>query len=215
MSINDKPTPDAEVNQSNDTVDDVQVDELTVLKQRAKLMGIQHSPNIGLEALRKKVNDAQEGVVEEEAPEQKPQVNPLNTAAEQAAVVNPTLSMAQQLRLEQTRLVRVRIQNLDPKKKELPGEIITVANEYIGTVRKYVPFGEATDEGYHIPYCIYNFLKDRKFLNITVTKGKDNRPNIKQAWVREFSIELLDPLTKEELANLAAAQLAAGSLADD
>ena len=212
MSINDKPTPEQEeVIQSNDTVDDVPMpDELTVLKQRAKLMNISFSNNISLEKLRQKIADAQEGKASE--PEQEEaEVNPLEDK-KQAPVKETESQMRQRIRLEQTRLIRVRIQNLDPKKKDLPGEIITVANEYMGTIRKFVPFGEATDNGYHIPYCIYEFLKNRKFLNIRVSnKGK----KIEQAWVREFAIEELPPLTQEDLDKLAAAQTAAGSTNND
>lgn len=212
MSINDKPTPEQEeVIQSNDTVDDVPMpDELTVLKQRAKLMNLSFSNNISLEKLRQKIADAQEGKASEPDQEE-PEVNPLEDK-KKAPVKETEAQMRQRIRLEQTRLIRVRIQNLDPKKKDLPGEIITVANEYMGTIKKFVPFGEATDNGYHIPYCIYEFLKNRKFLNIRVSnKGK----KIEQAWVREFAIEELPPLTQEDLDKLAAAQTASGSLNND
>lgn len=207
MSINDKPTTDNV--QGNDSVDELQVDEMTILKQRATMMGIKFSNNIGLEALRKKVADAQEGITEQEQPE----VNPLATTT--SAVQEDKLSMAQRIRLENTRLVRVRIQNLDPKKKDLPGEILTVANDYMGTVRKYVPYGEATDNGYHIPYCIYKLLKSRKFLHVSVKKGRNGKERVEQQWVREFAIEILPQLTEEELKQLGQAQLAAGSLNDD
>lgn len=205
MSINDKPTTDNV--QGNDSVDELQVDEMTILKQRATMMGIKFSNNIGLEALRKKVADAQEGITEQEQPE----VNPLSTTT----VQEDKLSMAQRIRLENTRLIRVRIQNLDPKKKDLPGEILTVANDYMGTVRKYVPYGEATDNGYHIPYCIYKLLKNRKFLHVSVKKGRNGKERVEQQWVREFAIEILPQLTEEELKQLGQAQLAAGSLNDD
>lgn len=205
MSINDKPTTDNV--QGNDSVDELQVDEMTILKQRATMMGIKFSNNIGLEALRKKVADAQEGITEQEQPE----VNPLATTT----VQEDKLSMAQRIRLENTRLIRVRIQNLDPKKKDLPGEILTVANDYMGTVRKYVPYGEATDNGYHIPYCIYKLLKSRKFLHVSVKKGRNGKERVEQQWVREFAIEILPQLTEEELKQLGQAQLAAGSLNDD
>lgn len=205
MSINDKPTTDSV--QGNDSVDELQVDEMTILKQRATMMGIKFSNNIGLEALRKKVADAQEGITEQEQPE----VNPLATST----VQEDKLSMAQRIRLENTRLVRVRIQNLDPKKKDLPGEILTVANDYMGTVRKFVPYGEATDNGYHIPYCLYKLLKSRKFLHVSVKKGRNGKERVEQQWVREFAIEILPQLTEEELKQLGQAQLAAGSLNDD
>ncbi len=210
MSINDKPTTDVEVNvQGNeDTVNDIAMpSELEVLKQRATLMNIKFSNNISVEKLREKIEAAQ---VKDE-PVVEAAVNPLGEKQE-AGVKKMTLG--QKIRAEQTRLIRVRIQNLDPKKKDLPGEIITVANEYMGTVRKFVPFGEVTDNGYHIPYCIYEFLKERKFINITTRKGKNGLPDIRATEAREFSIEVLPPLTEAELAQLAQAQIAAGSLND-
>ena len=210
MSINDKPTTDVEVNvQGNeDTVNDIAMpSELEVLKQRATLMNIKFSNNISVEKLREKIEAAQ---VKDE-PVVEAAVNPLGANQEEGV---KKMTLGQKIRAEQTRLIRVRIQNLDPKKKDLPGEIITVANEYMGTVRKFVPFGEVTDNGYHIPYCIYEFLKERKFINITTRKGKNGLPDIRATEAREFSIEVLPPLTEAELAQLAQAQIAAGSLND-
>jgi len=211
MSINDKPTTDVEldVQGNEDTVNDIAMpSELEVLKQRATLMNIKFSNNISVEKLREKIEAAQ---AKDEPEVKEAAVNPLGEKQE-AGVKKMTLG--QKIRAEQTRLIRVRIQNLDPKKKDLPGEIITVANEYMGTVRKFVPFGEVTDNGYHIPYCIYEFLKERKFINITTRKGKNGLPDIRATEAREFSIEVLPPLTETELAQLAQAQIAAGSLND-
>lgn len=211
MSINDKPTADVEldVQGNEDTVNDIAMpSELEVLKQRATLMNIKFSNNISVEKLREKIEAAQ---AKDEPEVKDAAVNPLGEKQE-AGVKKMTLG--QKIRAEQTRLIRVRIQNLDPKKKDLPGEIITVANEYMGTVRKFVPFGEVTDNGYHIPYCIYEFLKERKFINITTRKGKNGLPDIRATEAREFSIEVLPPLTEAELAQLAQAQIAAGSLND-
>lgn len=211
MSINDKPTTDVEldVQGNEDTVNDIAMpSELEVLKQRATLMNIKFSNNISVEKLREKIEAAQ---AKDEPEVKEAAVNPLGEKQE-AGVKKMTLG--QKIRAEQTRLIRVRIQNLDPKKKDLPGEIITVANEYMGTVRKFVPFGEVTDNGYHIPYCIYEFLKERKFINITTRKGKNGLPDVRATEAREFSIEVLPPLTEAELAQLAQAQIAAGSLND-
>ena len=211
MSINDKPTTDVEldVQGNEDTVNDIAMpSELEVLKQRATLMNIKFSNNISVEKLREKIEAAQ---AKDEPEVKESAVNPLGEKQE-AGIKKMTLG--QKIRAEQTRLIRVRIQNLDPKKKDLPGEIITVANEYMGTVRKFVPFGEVTDNGYHIPYCIYEFLKERKFINITTRKGKNGLPDIRATEAREFSIEVLPPLTEAELAQLAQAQIAAGSLND-
>ncbi len=110
-------------------------------------------------------------------------------------------------------LIRVRITNLDPKKADLHGEIFTVANEYLGTVRKFIPYGDATENGYHIPKCIYDQLVDRKFLLIRTVKDKrtgTTRPETR--WVTEFSLDVMEPLTQEELERLAISQAAAGSM---
>lgn len=212
MSINDKPTADVEIDvQGNDdTVNDIAMpSELDVLKQRATLMNIPFSNNISVAKLREKIEAAQAS--DEKEPEvEVVATNPLG----EAEPVVKKMTLGQKIRQEQLKLVRVRIQNLDPKKKDLPGEIITVANEYMGTVRKFVPFGEATDNGYHIPWCIYEFLKNRKFVNITTKKGKNGQLSVSHADVREFSIEVLPQLTQEELDQLGTAQIAAGSLND-
>lgn len=199
---------------TDDNTQEQQPDELAMLKQRARMMGITFSNNIGVEALRAKIAAKMEGRSSqaEDQQEQPPAPPPLQDPSEPA----PTrpMTLREKLVKENMKLVRLRIVNLDPKKKDLPGEIFTVANEYLGTVRKFVPYGEKTDEGYHVPYCIYKMMKARKFLNIRTYKDRQNQNQIKieQNWATEFALEVLPPLTKEELARLGAAQLAAGGL---
>lgn len=72
-------------------------------------------------------------------------------------------------------------------------------------MKKYIPFGEATEEGYHVPFCIYQILKAREFLNIRIKKV-NGRPVVETGMVREFALEVLDPLTPKELAQLRANQ---------
>lgn len=121
----------------------------------------------------------------------------------------------QEMHDEMMALVRVRITNMDPKKKDLPGEIFTVANEVLGTVKKFVPYGEQTDNGYHIPRWIYLQLEDRKFQHIrTVKDPRTGTMRPETRWLKEFALEILPPLTQEELDRLATAQMAAGSVDD-
>jgi hypothetical protein len=253
--------------------------ELDVLKQRARLMGITFSNNIGVDALRAKIaakvgdtppeadveemaddeaegedaevsEDADESVSDETAPE----VNGLEAAAAiantkdtrpHADTYRPALDHdgdgrnggslprnaaparkltaqeqkmkdRQELMREQLKLVRLRIQNLDPKKANLPGEIFTVANRVLGTIRKFVPYGEVTEDGYHVPYIIYRQLDERKFLNIrTIRDRKTGHIRVESNWAKEFALEVLPPLTQEELDRLATAQTAAGSVNND
>lgn len=189
-----------------------EADELSLLKQRARMMGVQFSNNIGLESLKERIRAKQEG--ESESNEQKSEVAPLSDPAKSAPVVGKRKTLRQHLIEENMKLVRLRITNLDPKKKDLPGEVFTVANEHLGTVRKFVPYGEVTDNGYHVPYCIYKALKARKFLNIRTFKDRQNQNQIKveQNWAQEFALEVLPTLTPDEIKKLAAAQSAAGGL---
>lgn len=191
-----------------------QVDELALLKQRARMMGIQHSNNISIEKLREKIQARMEGTKPDGDPvEAVPPAGPNPLAGEGEAPAKP-MTLRQKLLLEEMKLVRVRITNLDPKKKDLPGEIFTIANRYLGTVRKYVPYGEVTDNGYHLPYCIYRELEARRFLNIRVVKTGNGRERVESSWAKEFALEVLPPLTREELNRLATAQAAAGALDD-
>lgn len=188
--------------QTQDENQSEEVTELSLLKQRASMMGIVFSNNIGIEKLRERVNEK----LAEEAKEE-PTGKAIETKVKEK-------SLRQNIIDENMRLIRLRITNLDPKKKDLPGEIITVANEYLGTVRKFVPFGEVTEQGYHVPYCIYKLLKSRKFLNIRTVKNPQDplKPIIQQSWVNEFALEVLPQLTAEELAKLATIQSASGGI---
>ena len=197
----------------NPNADGQAVDELTLLKERAKVMGIPFSNNISLETLRKRVADKMEG--KDEAPE----VNALTGDPEiaQAMAAKPLNQKANEVALrklmyaKQMRQVRVRITNMDPKKKDLPGEIWTVANEYLGTVRKFVPYGEQADDGFHIPYCLYRLLDSKRFLHIRDVKDRTTGiVRQDKVWAKEFSLDVLPSLTQGELDRLAAAQAAAG-----
>ena len=171
------------------------MDELELLKQRADTLGIKYSPNIGVDALKAKVEAAQNGDKPTE-----------DNSAKSAEV--PLAVLRKKMRDSEMALVRVRIANLNPDKKDLHGEIFTVANKILGTVRTFVPYGEKTDDGWHIPRIIYKQLKARKFLQIRVTQ-RGPHTEVEQKWVPEFALEILEPLTQEDLNRLANQQAAA------
>jgi len=182
------------------------VSELDLLKTQARQMGLAFSPNIGVDTLRKKVRERIEGVASEleEEPEA---AAPLSKLAAKA-------NLRQDMIKKQMKLVRLRITNLNPSKKELSGEIFTVGNKYIGSVKKFVAFGDATDDGYHVPYIIYNQLKNREFLSVTTKRNRVNgNIDITQRWVKEFALEVLPPLNAKELEKLAATQAASKGIA--
>ena len=199
----------------NNTADDASTNDgeitdaekLDMLKTKAKAIGLTFSGNIGADALRAKINEklaADEADISEDEGEAKP-----------ISEVARKVQLRQDMKREQTKLVRVRITNLNPQKRELYGEIFTVGNKYIGTVRKFIPYGEATDEGYHIPMIIYNQLKSRKFQSIKTKQNKANgNIDITSRWVNEFALEILPPLDESGLKTLATNQAAAAGMAE-
>ncbi|QXV74383.1 hypothetical protein [Rhizobium phage RHEph16] len=190
-----------------------EVNELDMLKSRAKLMGIAFSPNLkDPQVLKDKIAAKLSG---EDQEEQKGPVSPELTSEIKASTKPKTIDeIRKEMLAENMKLVRVRITNMDPKKKDLPGEILSVGNDIIGVVRKFVPYGEVTDNGYHIPYILYKALLKRKFLDVKVTKNSKGQEQVVQRWVKEFALDILPPLTTGELAKLAANQAAAGGVGD-
>ena len=203
------------------------VNELDVLKQRARMMGVEFSNNIGVETLRERIRVKAEEQSNATAAPAPALFDPalIPAATQQASFQADTsggpalgfkpkptkpLTLRQYLQREHMKLIRVRITNLDPKKKNLPGEVFTVANEFLGTVRKYIPYGEVSDDGYHVPYCIYRELESRRFLDIRTFKERanGNKIRVEQRWAKEFAIEVLPHLTPTELKQLAVAQMA-------
>lgn len=107
-------------------------------------------------------------------------------------------------------LIRVNISVMNPVMKEWEGEIITGGNSLVGSIKKYVHFN--TTDGYHIPRVIYNILRDRE-CQIFYTAKDDRGNKVRRAKsIKEFAIEVLEPLTQEELSDLAASQAARGSI---
>ena len=145
--------------------------ELELLKARADKLGIKYSPNIGIETLKEKIKAILE-------PKEKT-----------VSKAETTDDIRERIRLEALRLIRCQIVNLNPAKKSWEGEIFTVWNKYTGTVRKFVPFGEKTIEGYHVPKILFDLMKDKKYLSITTKKDpKTGQLVIKKQWVPEFSL---------------------------
>lgn len=212
-----------EQNPLNNEADDLNMpSELDVLKDRAKILGITHSNNITVDTLRKKIEDKLAG--EEEQPEvvTPPLVAPQGLSTQDLSeleenLIEPVkpLTLRNYLLKEATKLIRIRISCMDPKKQDMPGEYFAVANEYLGVVRKYVPFGEKTEQGFHVPACILDMLRTREFLSITTeTHPITKQISVRTRYMREFAIEVLPPLTLAEIAQLAADQSASGRLED-
>lgn len=185
-------------------MEDVALDELTLLKAQADRLGVRYNERVSLDKLKARVAAAIEGTPVESDEE-----------AVEAPVATKVETKGQKRvrqRREASRLIRVNIQSMNPEKKDWKGEIVSVGNSHIGMFRKYVPYNGETTDGYHIPVIIYNYMKNRMCQIWVNSKLKNGEVVRVPKMVKEFAIEVLPPLTKEELAELAAAQAARGSI---
>ena len=197
-------TEEVKDQQSNDKL------ELESLKKRADQMGLKYHHKAGLEKLKALVNNALAPEMPEPAPsipEVKEAVKTPLTKAEKAlqkAVAKPVLTVDNMSPKQlASRLVRIRVNCMNPNKTEWEGEIFTVGNRFYG-FKKYVPFNN--DEGWHVPYMIYEHLKERKcqiFYNSKDDRGNKTREG---KLIHEFAVELMDPLTSDEMQELAQRQ---------
>jgi hypothetical protein len=180
---------------SDDTEEVLVQDELSALKARADLLGLTYHPSIGLEKLRAKVLAAQQGEDEGQQTKEEPVAKPEGETEAQKR---------SRLKRQASELVRIRVTCMNPAKQEWEGEIFTVGNSLVGSFKKYVPFN--ADEGWHVPRIMYEQIKERQcqvFTTVTDSRGNKVR---RGKLIREFAVELLAPLTKEELAEMARRQ---------
>lgn len=186
-----------QLDQEEDEQELKQPTRLESLKTKADKLGIKYKSNISETALAKKiesvlsdestakdesdeVDESEQDDEEEEAP--KPKAKKLDKASE---------------RKRSQKLVRVIVRPLDPRRTQLDGELVMTGNAAIGTTGKFVPFN--IEAGFHIPEIIYNTLKDRTFTEFYTVQDKDSNEHTKSRQKKAFIIEVLDPLSEEEI----------------
>jgi len=180
--------------------------ELETLKARADQMGLQYHPSIGVDKLREKVLAA---LASDEA---KPNDQDTPVAQAPAEPVEETPGQQlQRLKRQAMELVRIRLTCMNPAKKDWPGEIITVGNSLVGSIKKFVPFTGAED-GWHVPRIMYEMLVARECQVFSSGKTARGVTMRQSKMIREFAIELLPNLTEKELHDLAQRQAMAGSI---
>lgn len=154
-------------------------DELTLLKERADLMGIKYHPSIGLEKLKEKVNEVLAPKTEE-----KPKTSG-------------------QLRMEKVKeanqLVRIRVTCMDPNRKGWKGDFFTSMNSVYGTIKKYVPFNVP----WHVPTVLVKQIKRKQRQEFYEVTSKHGMKIKRSRMVPMFAVEILPDLTYDELKDLA------------
>lgn len=158
--------------------------EKVILMERAEKMGLKVSPNIGIETLKERIHEK----LREDNPNEEDE---LETA-----------------RKECMKLVRISLSCLDSSKSELDGEFFQAANG-VCNVKRYVPFNVP----WHIEQILYDTIKEKKMQKV-VSAGKDSSVNRKTLLASAYAMEILDPMTQQELDDLAKVQAARQSIED-
>jgi hypothetical protein len=186
------------------TSEDSIPDELTLLKQRADMLGIKYHPNSGVEKLKVKIEAK---LNPSSTPATKETVKAKNKAKQKLYLTHDEFikERSSQIRKNINRLVRIRVSCMNPNKKEWEGEIISVGSAKLGTFKKFVPFN--SEEGWHVPNIIYEAMKERKYSSFTTVRGPRGEKIRKGKLVPEFNIEVLPPLTPKEIKELAQRQI--------
>lgn len=174
--------------------------ELDTLKEQAKDLGITFSPNIGLDALKKKIELTLGSANSDSIPEAEPELTETQKTIKGIK--------------EATKLHRVIVNCLHPDKRDLKVEVIAVGNTKYGFVNRAIYLGTP----WHVEDILYKYLKEKKYYKIEVNTKTVNGAKIRERKAvptNEYDVQDLPPLTKEEIEQLALDQSASGRLKDE
>jgi len=184
------------------------------LKEEATALGIQFHPNIGADKLAERITAHRRTYKVEDdvgAVNSSTRSEPIEEPVKQVVPAKPETLIQKHARLrkEQKALIRVIIRCNDENKKEWVGETFKVSNT-LHTMTRYVPFDN--ENGWHIEQAILDTIKESvcvRFKESTLPNGTKVRTPYS---IKKYNIELLPPLTREQLKELATEQAARGSI---
>lgn len=215
MSIEGKDEATLENDGRDETIISPAIDELSLLKQRADIMGIVYHPNIGTDKLKAKIQEKLDTPINKPTPVSKEEFETIQAAEvadvfTQEKALTPT-QIAMNLRKECLKLVRIRVTNMNPLNANRKGDIFSVGNSQIGFIKKFVPYN--SDVGYHVPQILLTQMQSKKFMTHYEVKV-GNKTVKRHRLIPELAIEILPPLTTQELQELKQRQLMAGGLGE-
>lgn len=164
------------------------------LRRKADTLGIAYHPNIGDAKLLVKIRQAMKG----------------NDASTEVATGSMTKQQQRMKKVQAANaLVRVIITCMNPAKQAWEGEIFTVSNSVVGTIKKFVPFNNT--EGWHVPRMLLNMIEERK-CQLFLTERQAKVAGKRTKTIKEFTVIYLDNLTPKELKELAQRQAMANGV---
>jgi len=147
--------------------------KLSDLKTKATAMGVTFRPNISEAKLQEKIDAVED--------------------------IKATAMSKNDLLKAATRLIRVRVSTHNPAHAVKNGLYVSVGNAVMGKIAKFAPFDVVT----HLPHCLVEQLKSRKYAKRTEAKNAQGDDYVQVSMLPEFVVEVLPPLTKKDLKDLA------------
>lgn len=163
--------------------------ELDLLKQQAKELGITFGANISANTLKQRIALHIKEQYEHEIKQEENQ-------------------KIEQLRSDNLKLVHVIVTPNDPTKQVLQGEVFSVGNSVLGTLTRFIPFGE----NWLIEEIFYKTLKEKEYQLITTkTDAKGISVPISKM-VKAYNIQVLPLPTEDEVSEWARLQQARNAM---
>ena len=153
---------------------------LEQLKEQATELGISFKANATEATLKKLINEHEK---------------------QQEALVH------QALELDNLKLTHVIITPNDPSRLQQQGEIFGGGNSVLGTITRFVPFGE----NWLIENILYKHIRDKQYQYFKVHQ-KDGKEFVESKLLPAYNIQVLPLPTEKEIKELAQAQLARNSV---
>lgn len=200
--------------------------ELTLeqLKEVAKKVNHQHHHNIGIEKLAKELDECclsmgttitevyltiareKESIHSPVATEFSEElIKKLSSMSFNSAEQSTAKSGSNERQREAMKLIRCTISCNNKNKNDYTGEIFCVRNKVLPEVKKFIPFGVIT----HVPQILLSMIQEKEYQMFRSKKVNGN--TIKETYlVPEYNIQVLPPISAEELEAIAKKQLAEG-----
>lgn len=189
-------------NTPNAPTDNVQA--ISSLKKKADLLGVPYKSNTSVASLQKAISDKLEAPIGGEDSGEVPV-----SAASGSVTKKPDV---QALTDAAMKLVRVIITPMEANKaSSLENELFCAGNSVIGTVKRVITFSEP----WHVEQILLNTIKEKQYQQYITKKNARGITTTQARLVKAYSIEYLDPLTEEEIAELGDRQLRTRSLEDE
>ena len=178
------------------------------LKEIADFLNTSYGNAISVDKLKDKILEALKPVenVDPKTPKTAEELNAEYLKMDRTKITDPML-LRKVIRAQELALVRCHVHPNNPVEMQVPTKYFNIGNAYVKT-GIVVPFGAENEHGVHIPKILYNHLKSQTYVVVKETRDEKGRPKFIPTTRPSYTINVLEPYTKEQLAEFAKKQAA-------